>query len=160
VFGDRRSARTLDIGAIGASRVARGGFAWVAAGGLSAWLQRDRGIFFETAASTWLAAGTARGASHLIGRQRPCSVSRKGTLISCPESPSLPSEHAAAAVAAALTLARVNPRLRPVLAAAAAAVAVSRVRVGVHYPSDVVAGALLGGLVSHAIRPLFEPLDD
>jgi undecaprenyl-diphosphatase len=154
------SVRALDLGSVATSHLTRGGVAWVAVGGVTARVRRDRGIFFETAASTWLAAGVARGASHLIGRRRPCANRRQRTLISCPESPSLPSEHAAAAFAAALTLTRVAPRLRPVLWPAAAAVALSRVRVGVHHPSDVVVGALLGGLVSRAICPLFAPLED
>src|SRR5437763_62254 len=69
----RWSDRTLDVGAVAASHGARGGIAWVALGGLSARARRDPRIFFETAASTWAAAGAARAASHLIGRRRPCA---------------------------------------------------------------------------------------
>jgi len=58
--------------------------------------------------------------------------------------PGFPSDHATAAFAiAAVLLARLGRRALPVLAAAAI-LAVSRVLVGVHYPADVLAGALLG----------------
>jgi undecaprenyl-diphosphatase len=57
---------------------------------------------------------------------------------------SFPSGHAASAVAAAVTLARLWPNGRLVLWLLAVLVAVSRIYVGVHYPLDVLGGAVLG----------------
>jgi undecaprenyl-diphosphatase len=58
--------------------------------------------------------------------------------------PGFPSDHATAAFAIAVVLLiRLGWRWLPVLLAAAA-LAVARVLVGVHYPADVLAGALLG----------------
>jgi len=58
---------------------------------------------------------------------------------------SLPSGHAATSFAAAVALAHYVPaRVAPLLFVLAALIAWSRVYVGVHYPSDIVAGALLG----------------
>jgi membrane-associated phospholipid phosphatase len=59
---------------------------------------------------------------------------------------SYPSAHSSMAFAAARSLSAVLPRAPLYLAAAA--MALSRPYVGVHYPSDVLAGALLGEAVA------------
>jgi undecaprenyl-diphosphatase len=64
---------------------------------------------------------------------------------------SLPSGHAATSFAAATVLARFAPRFAGSLFALAALIAASRVYVGVHYPADVVLGALLGFGVGGAL---------
>lgn len=67
---------------------------------------------------------------------------------------SFPSDHATIAFAMALPLLRAY-RLRPVRALvllAAAGVALGRVLVGVHYPTDVVGGAVLALVVCVAVR--------
>jgi undecaprenyl-diphosphatase len=61
---------------------------------------------------------------------------------------SLPSGHAATSFAGATLLAFVVPRLTVPFLALAAAIAWSRVYVGVHYPSDIVAGAALGAAIA------------
>jgi undecaprenyl-diphosphatase len=64
---------------------------------------------------------------------------------------SFPSGHTAASFAAATALAMAYPSARPLLFATASAVGLSRVHLGHHFPSDVLAGALLGtgiGLLS------------
>ncbi|HEX2507845.1 MAG TPA: phosphatase PAP2 family protein, partial [Miltoncostaeaceae bacterium] len=61
-----------------------------------------------------------------------------------PGDASMPSGHAATAAAAAGVVALLHPRLRAPLAALVAAIALSRVYLGVHYPSDVIVGAALG----------------
>ena len=57
---------------------------------------------------------------------------------------SMPSNHAANASAAAVTIGAFEPPLLIPLLAFAALVAYSRVYVGVHYPSDVIVAALIG----------------
>jgi membrane-associated phospholipid phosphatase len=64
--------------------------------------------------------------------------------VEMPSSRSLPSGHSASAFAFATAVGRAMPRTAAGLRLGAAAVAYSRVHTGVHYPGDVVAGALLG----------------
>lgn len=59
---------------------------------------------------------------------------------------SLPSDHSAIAFAVALSLTLARPRWGWVFIPAAAVVAWGRVFVGVHYPTDVLAGAAVGCL--------------
>jgi undecaprenyl-diphosphatase len=72
-----------------------------------------------------------------------------------PASTSCPSGHSAAAFAFATGVAHVLPTAAIPLRALAALVAYSRVHTGVHYPGDVVAGALVGTvlaeLTTHAL---------
>ena len=63
---------------------------------------------------------------------------------------SFPSAHATTSFAAARAYRRVAPA--PLLYSAALAFALSRPYLGVHYPSDVVAGAVLGTAVAEAWR--------
>jgi membrane-associated phospholipid phosphatase len=68
--------------------------------------------------------------------------------IAMPSSRSFPSGHTAAAVAFASGAGRALPIASVPLHALAAAVGYSRVHTGVHYPGDVVAGALIGSIIA------------
>ena len=78
--------------------------------------------------------------------------------VEMPTSASFPSGHSASAAAFASSVSQVVPALGLPLGVAAAAVGYSRVHSGVHYPGDVVAGAVVGssvgGLVAWAGRRL------
>jgi membrane-associated phospholipid phosphatase len=91
-----------------------------------------------------IAAAVANGpAKLLVRRRRPLRRSRP-PLIRMPRSTSFPSGHSAAAFAFATGACEELPVLVPVLVPLAGAVAYSRVHTGVHYPSDVAAGAAIG----------------
>jgi membrane-associated phospholipid phosphatase len=84
----------------------------------------------------------------LFDRMRPCEafgdLGMVNMLVGMKTSPSFPSGHATNSMAVALFFAHFYPRRRLYYFIAAAAVAFSRVYVGVHYPLDILAGALLG----------------
>jgi len=101
----------------------------------------------------------------LVDRTRPCFVVEGvSELMPQANSPSFPSSHATNMFGAAtLFWLAGKPRAPWVLAfVVAALVALSRVYVGVHYPSDVAAGAFLGILIGGLVFSLvtrFLPLE-
>jgi undecaprenyl-diphosphatase len=88
--------------------------------------------------------------SHVWVRERPFDAHPLQTVLLVPGSgePSFPSDHATAAFAIAFSVLLVGRRLGVVFVLAAVMIALSRIFVGVHYPGDVAAGALVGLLSS------------
>lgn len=77
--------------------------------------------------------------------------------------PSFPANPAAVGFAAAMSVALVSPRLGVLLALAAAAQAIARVYAGVFYPTDIVAGAVVGVAivaVPLTLRRLLRPVPE
>jgi membrane-associated phospholipid phosphatase len=65
---------------------------------------------------------------------------------------SFPSRHVASGLAMAAIGQRAHPLLGTTMAAVAGLLGLSRVAAGLHYPSDIVAGALLGSLIGRVLR--------
>lgn len=87
-------------------------------------------------------------------RQRPDRAAQdvdSARQVPMPGSRSFPSGHTAAAVAFASGAGQVLPAASVPLHVLAALVAYSRVHTGVHYPGDVLAGAVLGSVVSDGV---------
>ncbi|MGZ8741084.1 MAG: phosphatase PAP2 family protein [Gaiellaceae bacterium] len=116
---------------------------------------RRWGVFVLTVMAVALADGSAMGLKALLDRPRPpLRYAEPKTLVPVPHDASFPSGHAATSFAAATMLSFAFPRLAPFLYVLAAGVAFSRVYVGVHYPLDVLGGALLGVLIAAGLSLL------
>ena len=87
----------------------------------------------------------------LTGRRRPCHISphRWATLLP-PDQFSFPSGHTMTAFAVAISLSLFYPSFLAVLLFCAFSIGVSRILVGMHFLSDVIAGAILGAALGYA----------
>jgi len=95
-------------------------------------------------------AGVALGINQILSRiwDRPrpfvADPARVHVLIAFARDSSFPSDHAAAGFAIALALFLIHRRLGTLTLIAAGVMSYARVYVGLHYPSDVLVGALIG----------------
>lgn len=115
---------------------------------------------FWAIASIALAMGcgdivTARILKPIIGRERPCrELEGLNKVARCGSGRSMPSGHATVAFAFLMSAAPTVPYGWAVFVPFAVGVAGSRVLLGVHYPSDVTAGAVVGSIMGLAFGRL------
>ena len=136
---------------------------------LSWWLARRDGDLGRVAAALWAPAGAliALGLNQLLvaafAEPRPYTVLPDVLVLVHRSSDfSFPSDHAVMAGAVTAGVALAHRRLGLVAAGLAVLMAATRVYVGAHFPLDVVAGLLVGGVIalaSYAVaRPALRPL--
>jgi membrane-associated phospholipid phosphatase len=131
--------------------------AWAAIGATGASIdRRRRGRWLAAAATGPAAIGINYVVKVTVGRERPL-IEEHPPLARAPTKLSFPSAHATSSVAGATALARLEPRARPALLALAAAICVGRPYLGMHYPSDVLAGVVLGAALGTAVAALTAP---
>jgi len=115
---------------------------WVALGAVGAVVdRRHRTRWVDLGVAAFSAHASAVVLKRVVRRRRP-SDPRIQVLTPTPSDLSFPSAHAASTTAAALSLVPLVGR--PAAVATAASMGLARVLLGVHYPTDVVAGAALG----------------
>jgi undecaprenyl-diphosphatase len=127
------------------------GAVWIAAGAAGAWADPER-------RSAWLRATAVVGAAHaasigvkrLVRRPRP-RIPGAAPLVRTAGRHSFPSSHATSSAAAVIAFGALLPGAATV-PSVAAAICVSRLVAGVHYPSDVACGALLGAAAARLGR--------
>jgi membrane-associated phospholipid phosphatase len=131
------------------------GAIWAATGLAAATFDGPRRRQWLTAAAIAPAAIGLNFGVKLIARRRRPVLDGLPPLGGAPSSLSFPSAHATASFAAATAMSRIAPRRRRALYAGATAMALTRPYLGMHYPSDVIAGAALGAALG-AVVPLPE----
>lgn len=152
---------------IGITTSATSGLIWFALGFLMTCSQRWRrcGVSVVVAvAVTYIVVDVVL--KPLVCRDRPFDVADFELLVSAPDTWSFPSGHTASAFAGAAAILIHSRRWGAVAMVYAALVGVSRLYLCVHWPTDVVAGALIGVAVAFAAVwfmsrwiPYFKDLD-
>jgi membrane-associated phospholipid phosphatase len=103
------------------------------------------------------AVGLVYVASDVLGtvwqRERPFGeIEDVEALVRHTSQRSFPSRHVASGLAMAAIGGRAHPLLGMTMSTVAWLLGVSRVATGLHYPSDVLAGALLGSAIGRLLR--------
>ena len=141
----------------------------ISGGVIAAGLLLGRGRLFRAGVRMLLAHEAATAAKDLIksriDRTRPHSARSKEEAKPKPGRStakrlrSFPSGHSAGSVAVAQAFAREYPQHRAAALTAAGVVAVGQVPKSAHYPTDVVAGALIGAATEAAIAGVWSAVD-
>jgi undecaprenyl-diphosphatase len=137
----------------------RGGDGWL-------WYGMGLMILLFGGDQRWVAVGSAALSAAIgvtlflrlkkaTGRRRPCMFEPHcwATLLP-PDQFSFPSGHTITAFAVAVTLSRFYPDLAIGLLFCAASVAASRILLGMHFLSDVLAGAAIGSLIAYVVQAI------
>ena len=139
-------APAVERAVAGFSKLGEHGALWLALSGAGAALDTGRRGDFLRAGRTVLASFAANQAIKLVVRRPRPQLDDLPLIVKTMSNRSYPSAHATTSAAGARAL---SPLLPPApLYAVAAALALSRPYLGVHYPSDTLAGAILGAAVA------------
>lgn len=148
---EKMSCGFLDAVMPAASMLCSGGGIWIAAGIVLLFFKKYRGygvVLLAAVAADFLLGEVL--IKHLAARPRPFRQEEIELIVRAPSGFSFPSSHTSVSAAAAFVLAAAKRKLGLVAIPLAAVIAFSRVYLYVHFPSDVLAGAVLGTAVGFA----------
>ncbi len=142
------------------SGIGNAGFIWIVFALYLFFREERRGWVFFTpflSAAVFAAAVSELILKPTIARLRPAVFVLETIVVGAdiPRSFSFPSTHATLAWALATVVAKEDPRLGKVSFVLASLVSLSRVYLGMHYPLDVVVGAVLGWAIGRVCVALF-----
>ena len=132
------------------SKLGEHGALWIALSAAGAALDKARRREFRDAGVTVATSFIANQTVKLVVRRGRPDLPGLPPMVHTMSNRSYPSAHATTSVAGARALSPLLPA--PPLYALAAALALSRPYLGVHYPSDTLAGAVLGAAVAELRR--------
>lgn len=140
----------LEGAAVALGKAGNNALVWVILGAALALIDNDRWESWLICALLGpLAIGLNYVLKLVVKRPRPV-LKGLPPLGGAPSSLSFPSAHATSSFAVATAMVRVDPAMAGAFAVAIA-LAVGRPYLGMHYPSDVIAGAVLGVLLGLAV---------
>jgi membrane-associated phospholipid phosphatase len=129
------------------SRLGEHGLVWLAIGALGAALDPDGRARWRRASGVVAGTYALNTAIKLLVRRRRPRLPGLPPLAPTPTALSFPSAHASTSFAGAVSYGALGAPA-PVLCGLALGLSLSRLYLGLHYPSDVLAGALLGTVVA------------
>ena len=114
------------------------------------WFKKMRGLglILATGVAIWVSDSLGAMLKELVARDRPChTLDNVKDIASCSNSFSFPSNHAINSFSFAAIFSLAHKNLAFVLYILALLISYSRVYLGVHYPTDVLSGALFGVII-------------
>lgn len=125
---------------------------WMGIGALGALVDRkNRAEWIKLIAAAFISHAASVVIKRIVRRKRPHDR-RVKVGVGTPSKLSFPSSHATSTTAALLKLAKITRNPLPLLGVPV--MMLSRMVLGVHYPTDVFAGAILGAATTEAIDRL------
>ena len=146
----RIAAPRMVTAARGLSHFGEHALGWLALGALGAVVdRRRRRDWLISAAAVAGAHGASIAVKRVVRRHRPTDPS-VAVLVDTPSRLSFPSSHAASTTAA--TVLYGGLLRRPLTAVLVPPMLISRLVLGVHYPTDVLVGSALGAAIGAGVR--------
>ena len=143
-------SEVLDKIMIGITYLGEKGIFWISIGVILLFFKKTRkcGLFMLISMMIGLILGNGL-LKNLVARQRPCWIDDSiHLLIANPKDFSFPSGHTLASFEAAITILLFNKKWGVVALITAILIGISRLYLFVHFPTDVLAGAVLGTIIA------------